>query len=210
LTNREDARFAIEAGADYLGFIFAPSRRQVDPATARTIIKTIRRLKSCPEIAGVFVNSTPQEVNRIAEQCELDWVQLSGDETWEYCRKIKYPIIKALHVMVNSTPGNILEEVRRGYQIMKRNRLIYLLDSQVKGTYGGTGQTFNWELVKEVVVTFPVFIAGGLSSENVASLIQEIHPVGVDVSSGVENQEKKDQGKIKEFITIVKSQKGRS
>ena len=100
---REHALAAAQAGADYLGLVFADSRRKIAPIKALEIVTAVRQLPRPPLIAGVFVNSPAAEVNFMAENCKLDLVQLSGDENWDYCREIEKPIIKAIHIFSSST-----------------------------------------------------------------------------------------------------------
>ncbi len=209
LANIEEARVASEAGADYLGLVFAPSRRQVRSTQAREIAEFVNQTKNRPSIVGVFVNLPAREVNLIADFCQLDIVQLSGDESWDYCREIKRPLIKALHVSPEAQASDILQEMEKGYRLIPKENLTYLLDTQVKEAYGGTGQTFSWRLAKEISARYPVIIAGGLSSENLSPMVHEVNPWGVDVSSGVETQGKKDTQKIVQFIQIAKSLNGR-
>ncbi len=204
LSDAETALAAVRAGADYLGFIFAPSRRQVSPEKAVPIIDTIRKLSPCPLIVGVFANAVAEEVNHTAESCQLDWVQLSGHESWDYCREIERPIIKVAHVLVGQTAAAVLAEIEAAYRLLPKNRLICLLDSAVGDAYGGTGQTFNWQVAREVTARFPVIVAGGLTPVNVDQLIKEVYPWGVDVSSGVETEGRKDTAKIKAFIEAVR------
>jgi phosphoribosylanthranilate isomerase len=194
---------AVEAGADFIGFVFAPTRRQVSPAKAREIVDTVKKSSSAIKPVGVFVDTPASEVNRIADFCGLDWVQLSGNESWEYCRQIARPVIKAIRIG-QQRPEDINTELTVGLKTLSPQRFIILLDSQVEGKYGGTGITFNWRLAQQVAKEFPVIIAGGLNPENVAQAIEIATPWGVDVSSGVETDGTRDIAKIKAFIEAVR------
>jgi phosphoribosylanthranilate isomerase len=196
---------ASQAGTDYLGMVFASSKRQVSPEEALKIVAAVRHLDSPPQIVGVFVNQPAAEVNQIADYCQLGWVQLSGDESWDYCKQIEKPLIKVFHIAPNARHAEISTEVWKGYRhIIPPRQLICLLDSAVNRAYGGTGTPVNRQVVKAVAEKFSVMIAGGLTPDNVGELLQLIRPWGVDVSSGVETNGKKDVVKIKNFIEIVR------
>jgi len=205
IRDKTHALAAVEAGADFIGLVFAPSRRQVSPQKALSLVEVVRGLRSSPAVVGVFVNAAAQEINHIADYCQLDWVQLSGDETWQYCQELKKAVIKVIHVSSGQKTDEILADIETGYQLLPEKELICLLDSRVGRAYGGTGQVFNWQLAREVSVRFPVMIAGGLTAANVGQLVREVKPWGVDVSTGVESNGLKDASKIRAFVKAVRS-----
>ncbi|OGO60931.1 MAG: N-(5'-phosphoribosyl)anthranilate isomerase [Chloroflexi bacterium RBG_19FT_COMBO_48_23] len=208
LSEVQHALAAAEAGADFLGLVFAPSRRQVSAEKALQVVEAVSALKSSQVVVGVFVNSAADEVNRIADYCRLDRVQLSGDETWHYCQQIERPIIKTVHVSNARTSEEISSEIAIGYQLLPQKDFVCLLDSKVGDNYGGTGQTFDWQLARKVSAEFPVLVAGGLNPINVGQVVKEIKPWGVDISSGIETDGQKDTVKIKEFIQAVRAASG--
>ena len=208
LSEVEHAVLAARSGANLLGMVFAPSRRRVSPERALRLSEAIHELKNSPELVGVFVNLETQEVNRIANSCQLDWVQLSGGESWDYCWKIERPVIKVIHISAEAKADEVLADIEMGYRLFKESELLCLLDTGAVNAYGGTGQLFNWQVAEEVAARFPVIIAGGLTPDNVGQLVREVHPWGVDVSSGVESNGQKDSTKIRAFIEAVKEAGG--
>jgi len=204
IRQKAHASAVIEAGADFIGLVFAPSQRQVTLAQAQDIVGAVKKYSEATAVVGVFVNMPAYEVNRIANSCNLDWVQLSGDEPWEYCHQITRPLIKAVRIKGGQHPEEICADLAAGARVLASQRYIYLLDSQVKGKYGGTGMTFDWSLARQAAEHFPVIIAGGLTPENVAQAIKMVAPWGVDVSSGVEVDGVKDIVKIRTFIETVR------
>ena len=194
---------AAEAGADFIGLVFAPSRRQVTPAQAEKIAASVKKSGNATEIVGVFVNMSVPKVNKIADSCHLDWVQLSGDEPREYCGEITKPLIKAIRVGQQQSPQEICAALANKAKVISQKH-IYLLDSRVKGKYGGTGTAFDWSLARQAAEQFPVIIAGGLTPENVAQVIKMAAPWGVDVSSGVEVGGVKHVARIRAFIETVR------
>ena len=186
------AKMASEAGADFIGFVFAPSRRRIEPAAAAKICQAVNRVKKI----GVFVDEDPAKVNAIAAACGLDFVQLHGHETACYRQQINYPVIKAFRVGDDFQP--LAAESYPAEMI--------LLDRFLPGPEGGTGTTFFWAQAATAVRTLkrPVILAGGLTAENVSAGMELFHPFGVDVSGGVEENGEKSLVKIKRFMEAAR------
>ena len=197
-----------EAGADLIGVVFAPSPRQVTPEKAKEIASAAKE-HGLPTV-GVFVNTPAAEVNAIASACGLDWVQLSGDEDTEYCRQVRLPRIKAVHIAPDWDEAQLLTHLESLQKKLRQNAPVYLLDTHIEQKYGGTGQVFSWDIAKRAVEKYPVIIAGGLDPKTVGEVVAELKPWGVDVSSGVESGGTKDTKKIEAFVTAVRWAKARS
>jgi phosphoribosylanthranilate isomerase len=194
ITNSPDAKAAIDYGAQAMGFVFAPSKRQVSPVTTREIIRALP-----PETmkVGVFANQDLALVREIAAFCGLTSLQLHGDEPPAYCAHFEaVDVIKAFRVQ-----SRLPEELMQTYILNNSIRKV-LLDSYTPEQLGGTGKTFDWQLAaKKEWLPLPVIIAGGLNPENVIEAIRLAQPFGVDVSSGVEKAPgQKDLLKLKAFI----------
>ncbi len=193
ITTVDDALSAVGAGADALGFVFFPrSPRYIAPDEAAGIIA---QLPPFVQTVGLFVNEDADVVNRIADRCGLDLVQLHGDETPAYCDQVRRRILKAFRVQ------NLQSlEALGDYRVAG-----YLLDAWKKDAYGGTGHTFDWELAKGAAAHGPLVLAGGLDPGNVAEAVRRVRPYAVDVSSGVESAPgRKDRHKVQEFISRAK------
>jgi phosphoribosylanthranilate isomerase len=184
--------------------VFALSPRQITAAKAEKIVAALERSGAKTEVVGVFVNARAGTVNRIAEKCRLDRVQLSGDEPWEYCREIERPVIKVIRVSRTQRAEQVCKDLEYGTKLLKKQKPIFLLDSNAREKYGGTGLKFDWKLAAPIAREYPVIIAGGLNPNNVGKAIKMISPWGVDVSTGVETKGVKDMEKIKKFIAAVR------
>ncbi|MFH1350411.1 MAG: phosphoribosylanthranilate isomerase [Pseudomonadota bacterium] len=176
ITNTHDAQMAVKFGADALGFIFAPSPRQVTPETVRSIIDS---LPPFVQTVGVFVNEALETIRDIMRFCCLHLVQLHGDEPPAFCRKVIPPPIKAFRLNHESNLLSI------------RNYLGCIsavhLDSYQKGIKGGTGKTFDWQMaLKAKALGIPVILSGGLGPSNIQRAISVVKPYAVDVNSGIE------------------------
>lgn len=183
-------------GADLIGFVFANSKRRITPAQARKISRQVPVIKK----VGVFVNAPLCEVQSIARECQLDYVQLHGDESPAYCRQIGYPVIKAFRIRPEFSATAFA-----GYQPAWT-----LFDSFSSRQQGGTGIAFDWQQAQVLVqqAPRPLMAAGGLTADNVAEAIEILKPDGVDVSGGVETNGVKDLAKMERFITAVRGSRG--
>jgi phosphoribosylanthranilate isomerase len=204
IKNEEDALGAAEAGADFIGLMFASSTRQVTPAQAARVTAALKKNKAKVKSVGVFVNERIPTVRKIAETCHLDWVQLSGDESWEYCAELNRPFIKAVRLSSSEQAESVKEQINQGKKTAGGQKHLILLDTAVQDRYGGTGRTFDWTLAKAIADKYDVIIAGGLNPGNVGRAIKLLKPWGVDVSTGVETKGVKDMKKVIEFIEAVR------
>ena len=202
ISRAEDALTAAEAGADFVGMVFAASRRRIGKAEAVEIVGALAGGESRPRTVGVFVNDDIIKVNRLAKVCGLDIVQLSGDEPWDYCRQIERTVFRVVHVSRGTTGREILAGLEKGRDV----RLV--LDTGSEMSYGGTGERFDWAIAAEVAREVPLILAGGLTPENVAEAVAVVKPWGVDVSSGVETDGVKDPDRIRAFVNEVRRADG--
>jgi phosphoribosylanthranilate isomerase len=205
--DEDTALAAAEAGADYIGMVFAASPRQVTTTEAQRIAAALKKFKAKAKVVGVFVNERMTTVRKIADMCRLDWAQLSGDERWEYGAELDRPLIKVVRVKAGGAV-EIAEQLADGKKQMAEKKYMALLDTAAGDKYGGTGITFDWSLAKLAVNKYDVIIAGGLTPMNVGRAIKQIKPWGVDVSSGVETRGAKDVKKIIKFIEAVREADG--
>ncbi|MBF0387651.1 MAG: phosphoribosylanthranilate isomerase [Candidatus Omnitrophica bacterium] len=197
ITRLEDARAAIKAGADALGFVFY--RKSPRYISASRALKIIEALPPFVSKVGVFVNERTGAIRDIAGFCALDAVQLHGDEDNHYCHRLKrygLKIIKGFRVKEDFNISEVSSFRLDGH----------LFDAHTEGQYGGGGKVFAWELLKGLHSPVPRIISGGLKAENVVDAIVALKPFAVDVSSGVEvSPGIKDPRKIAEFIRRAKS-----
>jgi len=190
ITCPADAETAVQAGADLIGLVFhKPSPRHVTLGEAAEIVQGIP-----PYVlrVGLFVNPTPQSVAAAIAACGLQMLQFHGDESPEFCRQFGMITMKAFRVKGPETLEALAQYPTDAW----------LLDAHVPGKYGGTGQTFDWVLAaKATRLGKPVFLAGGLTPENVGEAVRTARPYGVDVSGGVETAPgRKDPEKVRRFV----------
>jgi len=196
ITTAEDASVAVSCGADALGFVFfSGSPRAVSEEVAAAIIATLPPFVTT---VGVFVDEKAERVNEVARRCGLDVVQLHGSESPEYCALMERRTVKAFRIRDWQDLDPVVN-----YRVSA-----ILLDTYVAGEFGGTGQTFNWDIARELAKTHPVILSGGLSPENVRDAVRTARPYAVDVSSGVEragDKRRKDPERVRAFIESARS-----
>jgi phosphoribosylanthranilate isomerase len=195
ITNPADALVAAEAGADVIGFVFCPSSPRC--VSLETAGKVNRELPPFVMRAGVFVDAPEDLVWNAIRECRLNLLQFHGNESPEDCVKFGIMSMKAFRVKDSASLEGVTE-----YQTDA-----WLLDAFAPDRAGGTGATFNWDLAREAQRHGrPIFLAGGLTPENVADAIRKVQPFGVDVSSGVEaSPGRKDHARVKAFIAAAKA-----
>ncbi len=194
MTDMIEAKGAVDAGVDALGFIFSPqSPRMIDPDRAREIIRV---LPPYVDAVGVFVDEQVEVVNEIVKYCGLTIAQLHGSETVDYCSNIDGRTIKSFRIRSNGDLSGI-----ESYGGVVSG---ILLDTYHEKKAGGTGESFDWRLLEGKDFAIPIILAGGLFPENVYDAIEQVRPFAVDVNSGVEYEPgRKSLEKLKKFIREV-------
>jgi phosphoribosylanthranilate isomerase len=197
ITNYEDAMAAADMGADMLGFNFYPkSPRYIKPDEAA---KIINRLPAFVDIVGLFVNDPFERIEQIIEECQLDWVQLHGDESPKFCdqfQSFNVRTMKAIRVKNE-------KDIKRAEEYFTD---AILLDAFDPKKYGATGLSFDWNIIGNI--TKRVFLAGGINAENVRKAV-ELGIYGIDVCSAIESKpSKKDHAKMRELFNMIKDLRG--
>ena len=194
MTQLKDALFSVEQGVDAVGFIFY--KKSPRAVTMKTVREIITKLPPLVDTVGVFVNESAERVNKIADYCGLDLVQLHGEESPAFCRKIRRRVIKAFQV----------KDLQSIKQLSKFPVSGFLLDTFSDNLHGGTGKTFDWNLALPAKKIGPVILAGGLTPSNIRQAVRRVRPYGVDVCSGVEKSSGiKDLEKVRAFLKNIRS-----
>ena len=189
MTSLKDALVAVEVGADAVGFIFY--KKSLRSVTMKTVREIVLELPPFVDTVGVFVDETAEQINKIADYCNLDIIQLHGDESPTFCKKIRRKVIKAFRI-------KDMQSVKKlsSFQVSG-----FLLDTFSENLHGGTGKVFDWNLALPAKKFGPVIMAGGLTPNNVQQAVRQIRPYGVDVCSGVESEPGiKDHKKVRAFL----------
>ena len=197
ITSLKDAKIAVNYGASAIGLIFIQgSPRYIDPRLVKNWISDIP--KNVKKVA-VFVDEKIENIHSIVKDLNLDFIQLHGSETPEYCAHMIKPVIKVFRV------GDEFDStVLKDYQVTA-----FLFDTYQKGKPGGTGENFNWELIAELKTDTPIILSGGLNSVNILNGINVVNPSAVDVNSGVESAPGiKDERKVENIFTKLENTNG--
>jgi phosphoribosylanthranilate isomerase len=216
ITSLEDAKVAVHAGADAVGFVFASSPRQMTPQAAREIAK---ELPSSVEKIGVFVDASAEEIIIAFETARLSGVQLQGeysdDQVMNLVARLKkncgqLRVVRVVHYGGDSAGFAHQLRLLTARPVTDDNRAVVLVDTRIAGKLGGTGIPFDWRAAQKVLEQQPAHLqliaAGGLQPDNVREAIQTLRPWGVDVSSGVESiPGRKDHRRVMEFIRAARS-----
>lgn len=209
LTNLEDALVAIEAGADYLGFIlYPPSKRAISEKDTKRLVVALRSESKCPPLVGVFVNESAEEIARILAECQLDLAQLSGDETPNLVADPESPIYGRSYKALRPRSKEEAESDIEWFRAPNNGDLPSLLvDAYDPRLYGGSGKKADWSVAALMAKkTSRLMLAGGLNPYNVAEAVEQVSPFAVDVASGIESQPgKKDHEKVTAFISAAKN-----
>ena len=194
ITSCEDAELAVNYGASAIGMIFyQDSPRNIYPDKVEAWISSIpEKVKK----VGVFVNEKQKNIKTIVEKLNLDYIQLHGDESPEYCDKMIKPVIKTFRVGTNFDP-----DILDNFQVHA-----FLFDTYQEVKYGGTGKSFNWDLISDLETNTPIILSGGLSPENIIKGIETVQPSAIDVNSGVEIESGvKDKVKVEKLFNTIEN-----
>ena len=213
ITNLVDALVAVQSGADMLGFNFYPqSPRSIQPSDCARLCAELEQLAPQVTRVGVFVNVPPEKIVEILENCRLHLAQLSGDEPLTDLARLKGRAFKAVRLSGEPKTGlqtgmDFVPEIFREYADARDGKApALLIDGAVKGAYGGTGITADWQAAASLARQIPILLAGGLTPDNVAGAVRQVLPWGVDVASGVEiSPGKNDAEKVRQFIQNARS-----
>lgn len=196
LTRPEDAAFAVEVGADWLGLNFWPrSRRFIQRSQAAEVAAAARQVRPDVVLVGIFVDQPADEVAELVDAIGLDHAQLHGDETPDYLRLLGRSAVKAIPLTGPADLDRLL-----GYSCST-----FLVDTPCPGR-GGSGELGDWALARSAAAQHRVLLAGGLTPENVAAAIAAVAPFGVDAASGVESAPgRKEAGLVERFVSAAKA-----
>lgn len=196
----EDVEYVNEAMPDYVGFVFARSRRMVDFNKAYLLKSQLSKdIKS----VGVFVNEKIDFIKKCCDNRVIDLIQLHGSEDGAYIRKLKKVVYKPVIKAVKITEDIVIPEELQFFGNGKNEPDYPLFDTFSRDSHGGTGKAFDWDKIKSC--KYPFFLAGGIDINNIGQALEKLNPYGIDVSSGLETDGVKDRDKILEFVKYIRN-----
>ncbi len=194
ITELEDARYLAGAGVDYLGFVqHEESPRYAPPSLAGDIVEWVHG----PSPVGVFVNDGASQINTAVEEAGFEMAQLHGQEPPHVVEQVDCPVIKAVHVRHDASS----DQLRTLFERYEDTADYVLLDTHDSRVWGGTGESFNWRMARELASDYPIFLAGGITADNVRRAVETMRPFAVDLSSSLEEAPgQKSFAKIDAFL----------
>ena len=201
---KNDFEFVASLNVDYAGIIFVENvKRQISTTEAEKISDAMNKISNPPKLVGLFADQKLEYIKKIYHRYGLDHVQLCGSENEEFLNELDIPFIKQIKLKNNINFQEIFNQI----EFVKSIGGLVSIDTYKEGHYGGSGKLINLSDAKKIINKYKVFLSGGLNSDNITNIIETIKPWAVDVSSGVELNNKKNMNKIEKFVNNVRSVK---
>ena len=201
---KNDFEFVASLNVDYAGIIFVENvKRQISTTEAEKISDTMNKISNPPKLVGLFADQKLEYIKKIYHRYGLDYVQLCGSENEEFLNELDIPFIKQIKLKNDINFKQIFNQI----EFVKSIGGLVSIDTYKEGHYGGSGKLINLSDAKKIINKYKVFLSGGLNSDNITNIIETINPWAVDVSSGVELNNKKNMSKIEKFVNNVRSVK---
>ena len=201
---KNDFEFVASLNVDYAGIIFVENvKRQISTTEAEKISDVVNKINNPPKLVGLFADQKLEYIKKIYHRYGLDYVQLCGSENEEFLNELDIPFIKQIKLKNDINFKQIFNQI----EFVKSIGGLVSIDTYKEGHYGGSGELINLSDAKKIINKYKVFLSGGLNSDNITNIIETINPWAVDVSSGVELNNKKNMSKIEKFVNNVRSVK---
>ena len=201
---KKDFEFVASLGVDYAGIIFVENvKRQISKIEAQNISNAAKKISNPPKLVGLFADQKLEYIKQIYHRYSLNYVQLCGNEDQDFLNELDIPFIKQIKLKSNLNFTEIFNQI----EFVKSIGGLVSIDAYKEGHYGGSGKLINLSDAQTIIDKHKVFLSGGLNSDNIINIIDKIKPWAVDVSSGVETNNKKDMCKMEKFVNDVRSVK---
>ena len=201
---KNDFEFVASLNVDYAGIIFVENvKRQISTTEVEKISDVVNKINNPPKLVGLFADQKLEYIKKIYHRYGLDYVQLCGSENEEFLNELDIPFIKQIKLKNDINFKQIFNQI----EFVKSIGGLVSIDTYKEGHYGGSGKLINLSDAKKIINKYKVFLSGGLNSDNITNIIETINPWAVDVSSGVELNNKKNMSKIEKFVNNVRSVK---